>query len=50
MFPESLRWRIQIWHGLLLAAVLTGFAIAAYRYQGANDLRRVDVECHRRTG
>ncbi len=44
MFPESLRWRIQIWHGFLLAAVLTGFAFAAYRHQAANDLRRVDGE------
>lgn len=48
MFPESLRWRIQLWHGFLLAAVLTGFAIAAYRYQGANDLRRLDVELRHR--
>ena len=48
MFPESLRWRIQIWHGFLLAAVLTGFAIAAYRYQSVNDLRRMDGDLHRR--
>lgn len=44
MFPESLRWRIQIWHGFLLAAVLAGFALATYRYQSANELRRVDGE------
>ena len=44
MFPESLRWRIQIWHSFLLAAVLTGFAVAAYRYQAGNELRRVDGE------
>jgi heavy metal sensor kinase len=43
-FPESLRLRIQIWHGLLLATVLTGFALADYRYQAANDLRRLDTE------
>ncbi len=43
-FPESLRLRIQLWHGLLLAGALTGFALAAYRYQAANDLRRVDGE------
>lgn len=42
--PESLRLRIQIWHGLLLAAVITGFALADYRYQAANGLRRVDDE------
>ncbi len=44
MFPESLRWRIQIWHGFLLAAVLAGFSIAAYRHQASNELRRVDGE------
>ena len=48
MFPESLRWRIQIWHGFLLAAVLTGFALAAYRYQSVNELRRVDGELRQR--
>jgi heavy metal sensor kinase len=48
MFPESLRWRIQLWHGFLLAAVLTGFASAAYRYQSVSDLRRVDGELRQR--
>ena len=44
MFADSLKLRIQLWHGFLLAAVLTGFAVGAYRYQAANDLRRVDAE------
>lgn len=44
MFPESLRLRIQLWHGFLLAAVLTGFAVGAYHYQAANEMRRVDAE------
>ena len=44
MFPESLRLRIQLWHGFLLAAVLTGFAVGAYRYQAVNEMRRVDAE------
>ncbi len=48
MFPESLRLRIQIWHGFLLAAVLAGFAIAAYRYQSDNEMRRVDGELRQR--
>ncbi len=48
MFPESLRWRIQLWHGFLLAAVLTGFAVAAYQHQVANDQRRVDNELRQR--
>ena len=44
MFPESLRLRIQLWHGFLLAAVLSGFAVGAYRYQAANEMRRVDAD------
>ncbi len=41
---ESLRFRIQLWHGFLLAAVLTGFSLAAYRYQASNQMRHVDAE------
>ena len=48
MFPESLRWRIQLWHGFLLAAALTGFAFATHQYQASNELRRVDGELHSR--
>ncbi len=48
MFPESLRWRIQLWHGFLLAAVLAGFAFAAHQYLAVNDLRRVDAELRQR--
>ena len=48
IFPESLRWRIQIWHGFLLAAVLAGFGVATYRYQSANEIRRVDGELRQR--
>ena len=44
MFPASLRWRIQIWHGFLLAAVLTGLALAAWRHQSGSELNRVDGE------
>jgi len=44
MFPASLRFRIQLWHGFLLATVLTGFSIGAYHYQATNEIRRVDAE------
>lgn len=44
MFPESLRLRIQLWYGFLLATVLIGFAVGAYRYQAGNEMRRVDAE------
>jgi heavy metal sensor kinase len=45
---HSLRWRIQLWHGALLLAVLVGLGIAAYRYQWTNILRRVDGELRER--
>jgi signal transduction histidine kinase len=45
---HSLRWRIQLWHGALLVAVLAGLGVAAYRYQAANELRRVDGELRQR--
>jgi two-component system OmpR family sensor kinase len=32
-FTKSLRWRLQIWYGLILFAVLTGFGFAAWRLQ-----------------
>ena len=47
---QSLRWRIQIWHGLLLAGVLAGFGITAWRLQEANDYRRLDAELELRLG
>ncbi|WP_395753895.1 sensor histidine kinase [Prosthecobacter sp.] len=42
--PNSIRWRIQLWHGLLLLAVLTGFGITAYFFQYENVQARVDGE------
>lgn len=40
--PESLRLRIQIWHGFLLAAVLCVFSFASYKYKENSDLRETD--------
>ncbi len=34
---HSIRWRLQFWHGLLLAVVLVGFAVTSYR------LRRTEL-------
>ena len=44
MIFHSIRWRLQIWHGLILLLVLTGFGLTAYRLQYANEMRRVDQE------
>lgn len=47
-FPNSIRWRLQLWHGLLLAAVLSGFGITAYRLERDRVFQRVDEELRRR--
>jgi heavy metal sensor kinase len=41
--PNSIRWRIQLWHGLLLA-VLTGFGFTAYLFHFENTLARLDSD------
>jgi heavy metal sensor kinase len=47
-FFQSIRWRLQLWHGLLLIAVLAGFGITAYRLESDRQLRRIDEELQRR--
>jgi heavy metal sensor kinase len=41
---NSIRWRVQAWHGLILVLVLTGFGLTAYQVARDNQLRRVDQE------
>lgn len=50
MFSHSLRWRLQIWHGIMLLVVLTGFGFTAYRLQIGSEFRRVDQELQQRLG
>lgn len=45
---RSMRWRLQLWHGLLLVAVLSGFGLTAHRLENARQLRRIDGELQRR--
>ncbi|KAB2664438.1 MAG: HAMP domain-containing protein [Verrucomicrobia bacterium] len=45
---HSLRWRLQLWHGLLLVLVLAGFGVTAYELQRAESLRRIDQQLDRR--
>lgn len=50
MPPRSLRWRLQLWYGALLVAVLAGFGLTAYEYQRLQLLRSTDQELERRAG
>lgn len=47
-FFQSIRWRLQLWYGLLLVAVLSGFGITAYRLESDRQMRRIDEEIGRR--
>jgi two-component system, OmpR family, sensor kinase len=46
---KSIKWRLQIWYGLILLAVLAGFGFTAYRLEWGRQMRRVDDELHRRS-
>lgn len=44
MIFNSIRWRLQAWHGLILLGVLTGFGLTAYHVARDNQQRRIDRE------
>jgi signal transduction histidine kinase len=48
MIFKSIRWRLQIWYGLLLLAVLAGFGLTAYQLQRGKQFQRIDEELQRR--
>ncbi len=45
---QSIRWRLQAWHGLMLFIVLMAFGFTAYYLVFDNRMRRVDQELQRR--
>ena len=48
MIPKSIKWRLQIWYGLILVIVLAGFGFTAYQLEWGRQMRRIDDELHRR--
>ena len=50
MILKSIRWRLQIWYGLILLAVLAGFGASAYQLERGRVFKRVDDELQRRVG
>jgi two-component system OmpR family sensor kinase len=48
MIFKSIRWRLQIWYGLILLAVLAGFGVTAFQLQRGRQLRRIEGELRRR--
>jgi len=47
-FFQSIRWRLQLWHGVWLTVVLSGFGLTAWRLQWATQFERVDQELEQR--
>jgi len=47
---KSIKWRLQIWYGLILLVVLAGFGGTAYQLERNRLFRQVDQELHRRIG
>ena len=47
-FFKSIKWRLQLWYGLILVVVLAGFGFTAYQLERGRALGRVDDELHRR--
>jgi len=45
---KSIKWRLQLWYGLILVLVLAGFGFTAYQLEWGRQMRRIDDELHRR--
>ncbi len=48
MIFNSIRWRLQAWHGLILVVVLVAFGFSAYHVARDNQLRRIDQDLDQR--
>src|ERR1041385_1655557 len=48
MIISSIRWRLQLWYGLLLVIVLAGFGFTAYQVERSSLFPRVDDELRQR--
>lgn len=45
---KSIKWRLQIWYGLILVIVLTALGFTAYQLQRDQQFNRIDGELQRR--
>src|SRR6266545_8147950 len=50
MIFKSIRWRLQIWYGVILMAVLAGFGFTSFQLERGRQFRRIDEELQRRVG
>lgn len=47
-FFQSMRWRLQLWYGLILVVVLTAFGVTAHQLERNRQFRAIDEELDRR--
>jgi heavy metal sensor kinase len=47
---NSIKWRLQIWYGLIFVVVLAGFGFTAYQLERNQQLSRIENELHQRVG
>ncbi len=47
---KSIKWRLQLWYGLILVLVLVGFGFTAYQLERGRVFARIDDGLHRRIG
>lgn len=48
MFLRSIRWQLQLWHGMILLLVLSGLGYTAFELQRTREQRRTDQELQER--
>jgi signal transduction histidine kinase len=48
MIFKSIRWRLQLWYGLMLVTVLAGFGVTAYQLERAQRLHGIDEELQKK--
>ena len=48
MLIRSIQWRLQLWYGLLLVAVLAAFGFTICRLEQSARMRQLDEELRRR--
>ena len=48
MITRSIKWSLQLWHGIILLLVLAGFGYTAYELQHTREFRRVDQQLQER--
>jgi signal transduction histidine kinase len=47
---KSIRWRLQLWYGLILVVVLAGFGFTAHQLERGRQLKDIDNELQHRIG